>query len=55
MPTNYVRKTYRHRWSEEATAKSIEAVREKNFGNLNATKTFGVLKVTLERRVKGQN
>ena len=36
-------------------AKAIEAVREKNFGYLNAAITFGVPKTLLERRVKGQN
>ena len=55
MPTNFVRKTNRQRWSEEAMAKAIEAIREKNFGYQNAAKTFGVPKTTLERRVKGQN
>ena len=49
MLTNSVMKTNQQRWSEKAMAKAIEAVSEKKFGYLNAVKTFGVPKTTLER------
>ena len=55
MFTNYKQKTNRQSRGEEATAKTIDAVKVRKHGLLKTAQMYRVPKFTLERRCKGNN
>src|SRR6476469_9067624 len=55
MVRTYVRKSLRCTWNQENMKKAIDDVTSGNMGFLLASKTYGVPKTTLERRVKNRN
>ncbi|CAH1985659.1 unnamed protein product [Acanthoscelides obtectus] len=54
MPRNYIRKTTRQNWDEQAMIKAIEAVKQ-GMPYKAASKQFLVPLMALKRRVKGKN
>lgn len=57
MPTFYQRKGVPNRgqWTEESLHKAMDAVRKKEMGVNEASRSFGVPKTTLKRRLKSNN
>jgi len=55
MVYNYVKKTNRQEWDEDAMKKAITAVREGKFKIRAASKTFDVPYSSLQRRIKSNS
>ncbi|XP_051176365.1 uncharacterized protein LOC127291335 [Leptopilina boulardi] len=57
MPNQYKRKSdnIRGNWSEESLKTAIDAVKIKGMSVLAASKTYGIPRKTLERRIKNNN
>ena len=51
MVNHRTRKTERQSWSQHSMGLAIKSVKEKKMGYLEASKTFGIPKTTLIRRV----
>ena len=50
----YIRKSLRKKWSDDAMAKALEAVKNNEMGLKKASVQFGVPRATLQRRVQGK-